>query len=88
VVFCDGDFWHGRDLEGQIAKLRRGHNAAYWVEKVRRNVARDGENDRALHAEGWTVVHVWETDVLRAPGQAADRISETLASVRAGGAIE
>jgi len=24
VVFCDGDFWHGRDLERRIAKLRRG----------------------------------------------------------------
>lgn len=83
VVFCDGDFWHGRDLERRLAKLSQGHNSTYWVAKVRRNVARDRENDRALQAEGWTVVRAWETDVLRAPGQAADRIVETLANVRA-----
>lgn len=88
VVFCDGDFWHGRELECRIAKLRRGHNSTYWVEKVRRNVARDRENDRALRAERWTVVRVWETDVLRAPGQAAELVAVTLASVRARGAIE
>ncbi|MDQ3300587.1 MAG: very short patch repair endonuclease, partial [Myxococcota bacterium] len=29
VVFCDGDFWHGRDLAARIAKLERGHNAPY-----------------------------------------------------------
>lgn len=31
VVFCDGDFWHGRDLLARIAKLRKGSNAPYWV---------------------------------------------------------
>jgi DNA mismatch endonuclease (patch repair protein) len=25
VVFCDGDFWHGRDLEARVTKLTRGH---------------------------------------------------------------
>ena len=84
VVFCDGDFWHGRDLENRLAKLSRGHNSTYWVAKVQRNVARDCKNQRALEAAGWTLVRVWETDILRAPGQAADRVAETLANIRAG----
>src|ERR1700682_2694340 len=40
VIFCDGDFWHGRDLEARLAKLARGHNASYWIAKVRQNVER------------------------------------------------
>src|SRR5271166_5592080 len=38
VVFCDGDFWHGRDLEKRLADLAAGHNATYWLAKVQRNV--------------------------------------------------
>ncbi|MCZ7617120.1 MAG: very short patch repair endonuclease [Myxococcota bacterium] len=81
VVFCDGDFWHGRDLEGRLAKLAKGHNGSYWVAKVQRNVARDRDNDRALEADGWVVVRVWETDVVRAPGESADRVAEILATL-------
>src|SRR5947209_1948897 len=31
AVFCDGDFWHGRDWPALRAKLLRRHNADYWV---------------------------------------------------------
>ena len=82
VVFCDGDFWHGRDLERRLENLSRGHNPTYWVAKAQRNVARDHENNRALEAAGWTVVRVWETDVLHAPARVADRIVKILLSAR------
>src|SRR5712692_8436205 len=35
AVFCDGDFWHGRNLRTRLAQLRRGHNSPYWVAKIR-----------------------------------------------------
>lgn len=63
VVFCDGDFWHGRNIEQRIAKLSRGHNAGYWVAKVRRNFERDRANDAALETAGWTVLRYWESDI-------------------------
>jgi len=88
VIFCDGDFWHGRDLERRLAKLAKGHNATYWVAKVRRNVARDRENVRALEAAGWAVLRFWETDVLRAPQETANRIAEILATKTPAGASE
>jgi DNA mismatch endonuclease Vsr len=31
VVFCDEDFWYGRDLSKRLAALAAGHNAAYWL---------------------------------------------------------
>jgi DNA mismatch endonuclease (patch repair protein) len=64
VVFCDGDFWHGRDLEERCRKLERGHNAVYWVAKIRRNVARDRQQMEALRRDGWKVIRIWEKDIL------------------------
>lgn len=67
VVFCDGDYWHGRDWESRKPKLERGANAGYWVAKIARNIERDREQQRDLEQRGWTVVRVWETDVLKNP---------------------
>ncbi|MBI4702492.1 MAG: very short patch repair endonuclease [Deltaproteobacteria bacterium] len=67
VVFCDGDFWHGRDLAVRLRRLGRGHNAAYWTAKLRANVARDDRRNVALLSLGFCVVRVWESDVVAAP---------------------
>jgi DNA mismatch endonuclease, patch repair protein len=63
VVFCDGDYWHGRDLEKRLKKLSMGHNATYWVTKIRSNVERDRRVTAALEADGWMVLRYWETDI-------------------------
>lgn len=63
AVFCDGDYWHGRDLERRIAKLETGHNAPYWIAKISSNVERDRRVTAALEADGWLVLRYWETDI-------------------------
>jgi len=63
VVFCDGDYWHGRDLHRRLAKLAAGHNAPYWVAKITSNVERDRRVTAALESEGWLVLRYWETDI-------------------------
>lgn len=65
AVFCDGDFWHGRDLQARLAKLERGHNAPYWVEKIAGNVARDRRYDAELARDGWQVLRYWESCLAR-----------------------
>lgn len=65
VVFVDGDFWHGRSWKSRRAKLQRGHNSAYWVAKIQRNIDRDRAQQAALEAEGWLVLRFWESDVRR-----------------------
>ena len=79
AVFCDGDFWHGRDFDARVAKLERGHNAAYWIAKVCKNIERDIRHTRALEMAGWVVLRFWETDLLRQAGEIADRIAIILA---------
>jgi DNA mismatch endonuclease, patch repair protein len=63
AVFCDGDFWHGRDWETRRQRLRRGSNSRYWVAKIQRNIERDWQNTMALMEMGWTVVRVWESQI-------------------------
>lgn len=62
AIFLDGDFWHGRDwLERGAAPER---NRAYWISKFERNRARDRTADAHLRRSGWSVLRIWESDLL------------------------
>lgn len=63
VVFVDGDFWHGRHLKKRLRQLARGHNSAYWTQKLLANVTRDRRVNRKLRGNGWQVMRFWEGDV-------------------------
>jgi len=78
VVFVDGDYWHGRDWHRRRAKLLKGANASYWTAKIESNMARDLRQGKELKQLGWTVVRIWETDILRDPEAAASRIEGLL----------
>ena len=64
AVFCDGDFWHGRNWQARRRRLAQGANAAYWIPKILANRARDRRVSRQLRALGWAVVRVWESEVV------------------------
>jgi DNA mismatch endonuclease, patch repair protein len=77
-IFCDGDFWHGRDWPTLRAKLVLRANPDYWIPKIERNTVRDSEQMHALDVLGWVTVRVWETDVLRDPYSVADCIANII----------
>src|SRR3954462_15077122 len=70
AVFCDGDFWHGRNWREQRRRLRQGSNGPYWLAKIAANRQRDSRQTAMLRKKGWTVVRLWETDVLKNPEHA------------------
>lgn len=78
AVFCDGDFWHGRDWERRRRRLAAGHNGDYWIAKIERNMERDRTNARRLEADGWTVLRLWEKEILDRPASVVDRVLRTL----------
>lgn len=82
VVFCDGDFWHGRDWPARRKKLARGSNAEYWTKKIGRNRERDWEQTRALMQDSWTILRLWETDVLEDPAAAALQVRSVVLESR------
>jgi DNA mismatch endonuclease (patch repair protein) len=71
AVFVHGCFWHGCPEHATWPKA----NAAWWRAKIERNRERDRETERALDADGWTVVRVWEHEAADA---AAARVCEAV----------
>jgi DNA mismatch endonuclease (patch repair protein) len=69
VVFVDGDFWHGRGiLDNGVDAFRqtlRTSRREWWVRKINDTIRRDIQVTETLRAEGWCVIRVWESDVLR-----------------------
>jgi len=77
-VFCDGDFWHGREWRKRRTRLESGSNREYWVAKIQSNIQRDRNQTRQLRAKGWTVLRIWESTVLDNPERAADLVVRAL----------
>lgn len=69
AVFVDGCFWHSCPDHA----TRPTRNAAWWAEKLAKNVARDRETDAVLISAGWTVLRFWEHDD---PALAAEAIED------------
>lgn len=80
AVFCDGDFWHGRDWEN--ARQRLKGNREFWIAKIERNQQRDKEITEALERSGWTVVRFWEHDIRKHLTECVDRVEAALNGAR------
>lgn len=83
VLFCDGDFWHGRRWAQRKIKLARGWNAEYWIAKIERNRKRDRQVTRRLSFLGWRVIRVWESEIQRNPKDIAGTILDAIKSTSA-----
>ena len=63
AVFVDGCFWHGCPVHGRKQPWT-GPNAERWADKMRRNRERDERSTAIAKDLGWTVVRVWECEVM------------------------
>lgn len=81
AVFVDGDMWHGNEHRrrglANVADLFPTRTE-WWVAKIERNIRRDQQVNAELTAQGWAVVRIWESDILRDPQQAADKVLAAL----------
>ncbi|MCI8708391.1 MAG: very short patch repair endonuclease [Dorea sp.] len=82
AVFCDSEFFHGKDWEILKPRLEKGSNPDYWVKKIERNRSRDCENDKKLLFLGYTVIHFWGKDILRHTDECLRVIEETIWDIR------
>jgi DNA mismatch endonuclease (patch repair protein) len=82
AIFCDGDFWHGRNWRLLSRKLRQGWNAAYWLAKIRSNMERDRRNTALLRELGWRVIRLWEGKIARDPAALAKRVVKRIRARR------
>ena len=63
AIFCDSEFFHGKDWEVKKSKLQKSEKSDYWIAKIERNMQRDLEHDQSLQYLGWTVIHFWGTEI-------------------------
>lgn len=78
AIFVHGCFWH-------MHSCRRGQstpaaNAAFWSEKRSKTTMRDRAKTQELGKLGWSVIVVWECDILS--GRYEIRLLRKLASLR------
>ncbi|MGH3549987.1 MAG: very short patch repair endonuclease [Pseudonocardiaceae bacterium] len=77
AIFVDGDMWHGNEHHRRgLASLADmfPSRTEWWVAKIEANMRRDREVTATLRGQGWTVIRLWESDILADPNDAAQRV--------------
>lgn len=78
AIFCDSEFFHGKDWEVLKPQLERGKNADFWIEKISKNQKRDDEVNKKLQFLGWTVIRFWGKDITKKTDECVQVIEETI----------
>ena len=79
AIFCDSEFFHGKDWEVLLKpRLEKGANSEFWIKKITRNMNRDDEVNKKLLFLGWSVIRFWGTDILKRPEECIRVIEETI----------
>ncbi len=78
AIFCDSEFFHGKEWEVKKPKLEKSNNPDFWISKIEKNMKRDAENDQKLLFLGWTVIHFWGHEILKDTNQCIKVIEEAI----------
>ena len=82
AIFCDGEFFHGKDWEILKPRLERGKNSDFLVTKISRNRERDEEINKKLLFMGWIVIRFWGMDIKKNTDEYIKVIEETIFEVK------
>lgn len=63
AIFCDSEFFHGKDWEKLKLKLQHSNNSEFWIRKISDNIARDRREESELQEMGWTVLRFWGEEI-------------------------
>lgn len=84
AIFCDGEFFHGKDWEVLKPKLENSNNSEYWISKISRNRERDDEVNKKLLFMGWTVIRFWGNDIKKHTDECVKVIEEAILDIKIG----
>ena len=76
AIFCDGEFWHGKDWAEKERRLKS--NREYWIPKIERNIQRDNTADQQLRCMGWIVMRFWGLDIKRNMPACVESVKEAI----------
>lgn len=78
AIFCDSNFFHGKDWDDLKPRLEKGNNGEFWVNKISKNISRDDDVNKRLLFMGWTVIRFWEDEIKKTPNECVKVIEETI----------
>lgn len=78
AIFCDGEFFHGKDWEVLKLKLQNSNNSEFWINKISKNIERDDEVNKKLLFMGWTVIRFWGSDIKKRTDECVRVIEEAI----------
>ena len=78
AIFCDGEFFHGKDWEILEPKLKKSNNSEKWIKKISNNRQRDEDINKKLQFLGWTVIRFWGDEISNNTNECIKRIEETI----------
>lgn len=78
AIFCDSEFFHGKDWDRLEKYLKNSNNSEYWHKKIVRNMERDCQVERELMNLGWTVLRFWGKDIKKDVEACIRTIEETI----------
>lgn len=82
AIFCDGEFFHGKDWETLKTTLKNSNNGDYWINKISRNRERDEEINKKLQFMGWTVIRFWGNDIKKNVAGCVQAVEELIFELR------
>lgn len=78
AVFCDGEFFHGKDWDKLKIKLQKSNNSDFWLEKISQNREHDDTVNKRLKFLGWTVIRFWGNDIKKHTDDCVKVIEEAI----------
>lgn len=78
AIFCDSEFFHGKDWEILKLRIEQGDNSEYWLNKISKNRQRDDEVNKQLLFKGWTVIRFWGKDIQKNLDECVKVVEETI----------
>ena len=82
AIFCDGEFFHGKDWEILKPKLKNSNNSEFWIKKISRNIERDDEVNKELLFLGYTVIRFWGNEIKKDTKECIKVIEETILDLK------
>ena len=82
AIFCDSEFFHGKDWEVLKPRLEKGDNGNFWVRKIARNMEHDDEINKELLFLGWTVIRFWGREILKNTDECIKVIEEAIFDIK------
>ncbi|MCT7397581.1 very short patch repair endonuclease [Eubacterium sp. LFL-14] len=78
AIFCDSEFFHGKDWEKLKLQLEKGKNSEFWINKISKNIERDEKIEKELNFMGWTVLRFWGKDINKNVDECVKAVEEKI----------